>query len=67
MSGLLKGADMELTKKETETLRALFWAFQEAQGALNRALNETALAHGANLETERWNASSDFKRLEKIK
>jgi hypothetical protein len=58
---------MDLTKKETETSRALYWSLQEAQGSLNKALNETALAHGLNVEKERWKVSNDFKRFEQVK
>lgn len=57
---------IELTKEETEKLRELFWKAKESEEALKGALNETALAHGADLEKARWNVSADFKRLVKV-
>lgn len=58
---------MDLTKKETETLRALYWALQEAQGALNKTLNDTALAHNLNIEKKQYNVSNDFKSFVEVK
>ena len=57
----------ELTPKETDRLRSLYWKLQEAQGELNNALNETALSHKLDIEREQWNVSQDFKFLVRIK
>ena len=58
---------VELTQKETERLRTLYWKLQEAQGNLNDALNEVAVAHKVPIEKEQWNTTPDFKRLVKVK
>ena len=57
----------DLTKNETEKLRLLHWELLEAQERLKKALNDIALAHGCDLEKERWNVTPDFRRLEKVK
>lgn len=54
-----------LSTKETELLRSLYWKLQEAQGELNRALNEVAKAHGVNVDKEQANVTSDFKWIVK--
>ena len=57
---------MELTKKETEALRGLFWNLQEAQGALQQELEEIARAHGADLLKETWVNTPDWCFLRKV-
>lgn len=57
----------ELTPKETDRLRSLYWKLHEAQGSLNEALNEIAVAHKIDIEKEQWNATPDFKALMRVK
>lgn len=56
----------DLTLKETEKLRALYWKLKDAQGELNRALNDTAIVHGCDIKKEQWNVTDDFKRLQRV-
>jgi hypothetical protein len=55
-----------LTKSEMEKLRVLYWAFQEAQGALQAATNEIASAHGIDVMKERWTLTPDMKSFVKV-
>ena len=57
----------ELTPKETDRLRSLYWKLQEAQGSLNEALNEVAVAHKIDIEKEQWNTTVDFKWLVRVR
>ena len=54
---------IDLGKMEVETLRELYWRFQEAQQDLNKALNDISLAHNCDIANEKWDVTPDFKRL----
>ena len=55
-----------LTKQETEKLRILYWAFQEAQGEIQKVTNEIAKTHGIDVMKERWTLTPDMKSLVKV-
>ncbi len=57
----------DLTSQETEKLRKLFWALEEARQTLQKEAADIALKHGCDLAKEQWTNSPDWKRLVRIK
>ena len=57
---------IDLTDKETKTLRELYWKVQEAQAAFQAEGEKVVRAHGADPSKARYNLTPDFKGMMKI-
>ena len=54
----------KVSEKDTQQLRQLYWAMQEAQQEFQNLANEVAQKNNCDLQ-DKWNLTPDFKYLYK--